>query len=187
MKTGTSGSVTSITSADVTSMATTQARTATGTTRARTTCGRNRPKYASSGPMPCVARVAISALSTPSRATGSCRSRFSTSSRRSWDKTPVAARRPASSNAHANAPRPAKRSARSASSVETASSEAPSERAGDHPGEQGRLEEHEDRRRDAERDVGSQQPARCLGATEQARIQRAQRANAKIVGLGGAR
>ncbi|MGH3016874.1 MAG: hypothetical protein ACRDLU_00695 [Gaiellaceae bacterium] len=44
------------------------------------------------------------------------------------------------------------------------------ERAGDHPGEEARLEKHEDRRRYAERDVGAQQPARCMGATEQARI-----------------
>ena len=75
MKTGTSGSVSSSSPAEIGSSTATSASTATGTTTASTTCGRYRANAVSSAPIPATASDATSLLCVPSSAAGCARSR----------------------------------------------------------------------------------------------------------------
>ena len=158
-----------MTRADVASIGTIQQRIATGTISARTTCGRKRPKYASSGSIPWTATAAISALSAPSSACGSCRRRRSTSSSRSCDRTPIGAapsrelERPRQHPTRAEDQHEQNELARDV--VERRAVE----RARDDAGEQRCLEEDENRGRDPDGDVGAEQRSRAARARRRRR------------------
>ena len=125
MKTGTSGSVTSMTPAEVRSIAATRESTATGTIAARMTWGRYRANVVSSASTPATATVATSVLSVPSRAAGLPVSRRWTTSSRSRERIRPAARRPITSNPHTVDARVTTTAASNASGNATWPSDAP--------------------------------------------------------------
>ena len=96
-KTGISGSVTAITTAEIQSASPTRISTATGTRKASTSWGRNRAKYGSSASRPLVDKVASSPVRWPPSHAGPSRTTCAVSLRRSCDLTAAAARSAASS------------------------------------------------------------------------------------------
>ena len=126
------------------SITATKAMTATGTTVASTSCGRYRANVASSASTPATAAVATSALSAASSAAGRSRSRCSTTSSRSCERTSEAARRPTTSKLQEAAARPAAARTRSASGSASARGRA-CEPARGHVCEQRGLGEDEQR------------------------------------------
>ena len=105
MNTGMSGSVSTMITTEVRSIAAVHASTAIGTRTAKTSCGRYRAKYASSPSTPLTAAVAISPASAPSAAVGMSKRRRSTNAIRSSDVASAAALRPVASNPAANTAR----------------------------------------------------------------------------------
>ena len=131
MNTGTSGSVSSITSADAASMAATQTRTATGTMAGEHELGQVPPEVRlAARRRPAPGGRDLAALDAVERS-GCDRRRRPTSASRSSDSTVEAARRPATSNHQASMPRAANARASRTRPAATARSDAV-EGAGDH-------------------------------------------------------
>ena len=171
MKTGTSGSVTSMIRADSQSITATAAMTTNGTTEASTTWGRYRAKYPSSPSTPWTATAASSDPLVPSVAIGCDRRRFSTTASRSSERTLQAARCPAIAIPAPSAPRTANATTSSTRLAPETLWRGAVKPARHDPRQQDCLEHDRDRAGEPQRGVDRQQRSRRRGAPEQARVE----------------